>query len=112
MAIILNGNITADGNTSGASINNPNNGANIFQVIYASGDFGSGTLTVQISNDGGTTWYAATDSTGSVTLTDDGAVRTFLLGSNDPVSSTQVKIRLNLSGATNPDIDYIIADAR
>lgn len=116
MAVILtsadDGALTADGSTSGGNIKNPDNAASIYQMVAASGDFGSGTLAVEMSVDGGTTYFAVTDSSGAVTLTDDGAVRTFLLGPSRNQTAQQVKIRLTLSGATNPDIDYLIADCR
>lgn len=112
MAILINGTFAADGDSDAATIRNPNNGASPFQCIYASGDFGGGTITVEISNDGGVTFYAATDNAGDVTLTDDGAVRTFLLGANNSTSTQQIKMRLSLAGASSPDIDYTIADAK
>ena len=112
MAIILDENLTADGETEGAKIYNPNNGTNIYQVVYASGTFGGGTLTIQISNDGGTTWFAATNSVGNVTFTGDGADRLFLLAGDVRNNDKQIKVRGSLSGATSPDINVTIADVR
>lgn len=112
MSLIINENITANGNTEAATINNPNNGTNIFQVVYVSGTFGGGTVAVQISNDGGSTWFAATNSSGAVTFSADGAERLFLLGNSNPVAAHQIKLRCVLSGATGADINISVADVR
>lgn len=111
MALVLTGNFTADGNSDLGAIVNPNNGTTIYQVIYASGDFGAGTITPQWTIDG-TTFVGVTDDTGAVTLTDDDAVRIFLLGDNGLTSDRKVQLRLNLAGATNPDIQYRVMDCR
>jgi hypothetical protein len=112
MAIILRETLTGNGSTSGANIVNPNNGTDIFQTVSASGTFGSGTLTIEQSVDGGSTWFDVTDSVGTVTFTADGAVRTFLLGNNDPVAAEQIQIRGTLAGSTSPSLTVVIADCR
>lgn len=56
--------------------------------MVASGTFGSGTLTVQYSDDSGSTWY------GTKTLTASGDVE---------FSFPPGLVRMTLSGATGPD---------
>ena len=63
-----------------------------FYQIIANGTFGSGTITAYLSVDGGSNYY----TTGE-TLTADGII-TLNVKSGD-------KIKVVLSGATNPDID-------
>jgi len=110
--IIDSANLTANGSSNGGIITNPNNGATPFQSVYASGNFGGGTLTVQISNDNGSTWFAATDSAGSVAFTANGAATLYLLGSGDNIAVNQIKVRGTLAGSTSPDINLTIADCR
>lgn len=65
-------------------------------IVVASGTFGSGTVTLQVSPDGGTTWV----TTGK-TLTADGSVfQDFPAGS---------RLRVALTGATGPDLDVWIS---
>ena len=112
MSLIINENLAADGSTAEANIVNPNTGASPFQVVYASGDFGSGTLTVKVSNDGGTVWFDATDASGSVTLASNGAVKLTLLGATTNILTEQIKIRCTLVNSTNPDLNISLADCR
>jgi hypothetical protein len=61
-------------------------------TMIGEGTWGGGTLTLQISPDGGTTWVSTT-----VTLTDDGVV-----GVSNIIGT---HARLNLAGATSPSLD-------
>lgn len=110
MAILINQTLSANGSTDAADIVNPNNGATPYQMFGASGTFGGGTLALEMSVDGGTTWFAVTDSVGAVELTAAGAVITNILGDND--IPAVVKMRGTLSGATSPSIVVTITDAR
>lgn len=110
MALIIDQILTGNGSSGVGSIKNPNTGASPYQVVYASGTFGGGSLAIEISNDGGSTWFAATDSSGSVSFTSPGSARLFLLGNNNPVASSQIKIRGNLSGSTTPSLKFSVAD--
>jgi hypothetical protein len=112
MALIVDSNLTVNGSTEEGTIINPNNGVSPFQVVYASGSFGGGTLTVEISNDGGTSWFDATNSVGAVTFTASGAERLFLLGNANNVLAKKIKVRCTLAGATSPNINVSIADCR
>lgn len=58
--------------------------------FFGSGTFGSGTLTFQISVDGGTTWF----DIGSITA--KGALLALL---------PECSLRATLAGATNPELD-------
>ena len=110
MAQLINITLEANGSTDWATIVNPNNGATPYQMIAASGTFGSGSLALEMSVDGGTTAFAITDSVGAVALTAAGGVVTNILGDGNLPS--QVKIRATLSGATSPSVTVIITDAR
>jgi hypothetical protein len=111
MAIILSETLTADGSTAWADIVNPNNGGTPFQMVSAAGSgFGSGTATVEMSIDGGTTAFDVTDSAGAVAFTANGAVRTFALGNNNPAAANQTKMRVTMTGSTTPSVKIVIAD--
>lgn len=66
-----------------------------FYQVLANGTWGSGTLTIHLSPDGGTTYY----DTG-LALTDDGLL-TVNVKDGD-------KIKLVLAGATSPDLDIAV----
>jgi hypothetical protein len=67
-------------------------------LLLAAGTWGSGTITVQISPDGGTTWAALSDilGTGSAALTANGSVA-FI--------APPGQLRLDLSGSSGADLD-------
>jgi len=68
------------------------------RTAIITGDFGGGTVTIQISPDGGTTWVTMTDQDGTdKEWTDDATVT---IG---PLDSCHM--RFDLTGATNPDLD-------
>lgn len=82
-------NITGDGNTS--AVQHPGGSG----AFGAAGTFGGGTLTMEISFDGGTTWVDVLDS--AMTADD---VYAYALPA--------CLIRGNLSGASTPDIDIFV----
>lgn len=88
------GNLSADGNTAETRIQH-NDGTH----FAVSGTWGSGTITIQQKIN--ESWYPATYSTGAdITHTDDfNEVLYFREGDI---------VRLNLSGATSPDLDFAI----
>jgi len=89
-------NLTADGSTAAFAVEG-------LITIAATGTFGSGTLTVELSFDD-TTWFAATYESGaSAALSADGAVNIY----TGPCS-----MRCTLAGATTPDIDITYVAAR
>ena len=75
-------------NGSSGSQNVPLQGDYLF---FASGTWGGGTLTLQASPDGGTTWYTV------ATLSANGRSKVFL--------GTGEIVRVTLSGATTPTLD-------
>lgn len=87
------GTLDADGSTNTLTINPGDS-------IHAYGDFGGGTLTAQINIAG--TWYTLKDKDGSTStfaVTDDASC-----GFDYRLSN----VRLTLSGATSPDIDWTV----
>jgi len=68
--------------------------------VAAFGTFSGGSLAFELSYDGGTTWFAATDSSGeSAAISENGALN-IEVGTAD--------FRLTLSGATAPDINIVV----
>lgn len=90
--LTLQGSFSANGTSNSSQVR----GTKAF--IQASGSFGSGTLTAEVSFDGGVNWASPTDAK----LTASGAFQLDL-----PLNTF---IRLVLSGATSPAINFCIAD--
>lgn len=93
MPIRLSGTLTTNGKT--ASDKFPGG----MGTVHADGDFSSGTLSLEISSDGGTTF---TNGGESVQLTAEGLF-------NFTLPSDELVIRLDLTGASTPDIDWWIS---
>lgn len=88
-------NITDNGNVPSASPWYGHPGGRV--MFAAQGTFGSGTAALQFSLDEGTTW---TSIGGDASITASGAG-----GAELP----PCLVRVNLSGATSPDLDIVIA---
>lgn len=93
MPVRSNGTFTANGQSPGVAF--PGGSG----TVQADGTFGAGTLSLEVSSDGGTTY---TNGGTSVQLTAEGLFN-FNLPSDD------LMIRLDLTGATSPDIDWWIS---
>lgn len=97
MAEILSGTFTSNTNSSTFNIMQPSGGSG---VVLAAGTWDSGTLTLQISPDNGTTWISS-GSEGQ--LTADGFFK-YEFNSNMGADSIA---RLNLAGGGGSlDVDY------
>ena len=81
-------NLTADGSTAALQFQGEGS-------FNAAGTYGGGTLTIEASFDGGTTWVAQTDGT----LLADGTLN---------IKIGPCFIRGTLAGSTTPDIDISI----
>lgn len=70
-------------------------------TLFVTGDFGSGTVTLQASPDNGTTWVGVPDAAGNtVSFTANGIIN-FELFSNP---ENPVMLRYNLAGSSSPAI--------
>lgn len=109
MANILRETVSADGNSTAVTWESrrkdtPNRG-----TVWAYGTFGGGTASLEASPDGGTTWVAILDQSGTaITFTANGVVNFELYADQDPIAANKTKIRLTLAGATAPTLNYII----
>lgn len=117
MALIIDGTLTADGDLTDAEGNDTftwkpiRKEAPLRGTIFVYGDFGSGTLTANVSPDGGTTFIAIPDATGADTaFTSDGVVNFELYGSGDPIKENSVKLQFTLAGSTDPDLNVRVFD--
>ena len=112
MARILDTTVSADGdidlNWEPARKEMPNRGT--IHIFGGGGnDFGGGTVAVQVSPDGGTTYFNLLDLQGNaISATTDEMNNFELYANGDTISAKKVKIRLALTGSTNPTIRYII----
>lgn len=97
---IVTGTLSADGSSNVAKLVSGKG------TIAAAGDFGGGTLTLNISYDSGVTFVPALAdvvNAENAALTDDGAFMYEVVGGEG------CQVKLVLSGSTAPDIDYWIA---
>ncbi len=88
------GAFTADGNQL-IELTGPRGTTGSFNTLYANGDFGGGTLNIEVSPDGGTTWFAITETE----LTVVGLV-------NFQAEFSHNGLRVVLAGATAPSLNY------
>lgn len=93
MPVVEEGTFTVNGNSPG--VNFPGGSG----TIHADGDFGGGTLSLEVSSDLGTTF---TNGGETVQLTAEGLF-------NFTLPSDGLIVRLNLTSATAPDIDWWIS---
>lgn len=93
MPVRSNGTFTANGQSTGVPFPG---GAG---TVHADGTFGSGTLSLEVSSDGGTTY---TNGGTSVQLTAEGLF-------NFTLPSDELIVRLDLAGATSPTIAWWIS---
>ncbi len=114
MAQILRQILTADGATDAVTWTNPNNGTLPVGTCHAFGTFGSGTVTLQVSPDNGSTWIDILDEVGNpVAFTANGSKNfTIASTSNNPIASEITRLRFNLAGSTAPSLTLVIADVR
>lgn len=116
MARIADVTVTADGNTDRdwkpVRKDTPNR-ATVYVFGGGGNNFGSGTVTLKVSPDGGTTFIDIPDAAGtSITFTANGMTNFELYANGDILSAGRVIIRLALAGSTAPTIRYIIDDVR
>lgn len=104
-------NLTADGTTLIATLNQKHKWPTNEIGIHAHGTYGSGTLTFQYSMDGGTTKVTIKDgpstSASDVSYTASGG---FTWKSPVTTGGQAVLLYAVLSGATSPDIDVYVID--
>jgi len=93
MPVLAEGTLTANGNSPNIAFPGGTG------TVQADSDFGGGTLSLEVSSDTGTTF---TNGGETVQLTAEGLFN-FTLPSNGLI------VRLNLAGATGPDIDWWIS---
>lgn len=98
---------TADGSNLLCNVKK-SNGAYEASVSF-SGGFGSGTGTIQVSYDGGTTktTVAAADGQTAISTT---AEKSFYFKLGQSSSNTPIKLYATLTGSTNPTLTVNLAD--
>lgn len=87
-------NLTADGTSEEVQIEGRIN-------VAAFGDFGSGSLAVELSYDGGVSWFAATG--------EGGTSISFTNGDSVLIEVGEASVRFNLSGATSPSLTIYLS---
>lgn len=109
MAIISTGTFVADGQSNVFTVNLSGRSSGIETItISAQGDFGGGSLALQMTLDGGTTWSNIPDPNSLNPLSADGEFN--YRAAPYPTGGGNKKYRLNLSGSTTPDVTYMVTD--
>lgn len=105
--------ITADGSTAVCQIDRRRSDANMWQgSVFISGTFGSGTVKIQYSPDGGTTKFDAKDFTGTaMSATSASTFVTQPQGNGDKLSD-YITVYATMSGSTNPAVTVTLFDNR
>lgn len=100
MAKRISGTFTADGSSTvfQPAVRATIGGSAKPDTLMATGIWGSGTITVEVSPDG-TTWISLTDGADTASLSANGALN---FQANVPFA------RLTMSGSTTPNVDYWI----
>lgn len=105
MGTFFEGTFDDNGNSDVFKIRQPRRASDkVVVTLAAYGTFGSGTLALQFSLDG-TNFTTITDGTTSAELTATG----MFSHEHAPFDKEDITYRLNLSGATSPDITYKLA---
>ena len=107
MALLATLTLTANGRESLRLYNHPTGQANRVSYI-ASGTFDSGTVSVQLSPDAGSTWVDNIDNGSPVAFT---AADARAIEANSD-SNAPVVLGFNLTGATSPSITIKVYDNR
>lgn len=101
--------ISADGDTYLCDVVKPRALTDWFATIHAYGTWGSGTLTLKTSADGGTTKIAI--PTADFELTANGSKNIDKLGVSDKLDGA-IKVYASLAGATSPSLTVTAHDNR
>ena len=101
--------LTANGRSDTLTVKNSprGNGSNITKTIFVTGDFRTGTATLQATLDDGTTWFNVTNASGNVEFTEDSGVNIDIASD----AENPVKVAINLTGATSPNLILTVFDA-
>ena len=99
-------NLTADGSTFIGKAQSPDRLYTAYLSI--SGTFGSGTVTVQTSADGGTTKLDLEDAGSAITATADKNLNIQIPATS--FSDDAAEVYLTVSGSSSPDIDVVVID--
>jgi len=101
--------VTTNTESSTITLINPRSGGDsVFKTIGIQGTFGSGTATLEVTIDGGTTWIPFTSAGAAVEYTVND-VRNMRVCSD---AKEPIKLRFALTGATTPSIQMIVYDVR
>lgn len=101
--------LTIDGNeTVFVKCKNARNGRTQSYTAVLYGDFGSGTVTAQVSADGGSTYVNIQESGSDVTFTANGA-KEFVINSDE---MNPVYLAFTMSGSSSPDLVIRVYDGR
>jgi hypothetical protein len=107
------GTITADGATAICVIDRRRSDANNWQgTIFIGGTFGSGTVKVQFSPDGGITKFDASDWSGNPMYTSENAMFVNQPMSNGDRNQDYITLYAVMSGSTSPSVTVTVFDNR
>lgn len=104
---------TADGDALLTKIKKPRHADHYSATVFIYGSsFGSGTVTIQLSPDGGTTKITAKDSSGSDVTAAANSSFVLPVAGNGSDSDEFISLYANLNGSTSPSITIDVFDNR
>lgn len=104
--------LAADGTAVIATLDRRRDSNNWNGTFFIHGTFGSGTLVIQASPDGGTTKVALKDFTGNAISATSAAVFNSQPMGNTNINTKQITLYAVLSGSTNPVLSVDLFDNR
>lgn len=102
-------NLSANGDVYVCTIRRPSGGGIWSGRFLVYGTFGSGTVALKLSPDGGTTKISLKDSAGAIAITSNDVVDMPISGYSDK-NNESLTIYASLSGATSPSITIEVWD--
>jgi len=106
-------NLDADGRTGLITVVSPRSGGDSTRMsIFVQGTFGGGTAALEVSADDGTTWIPVVDDTGAAITFTANAQRNLCLVCVAENEGPPIKISIDLTGSTSPDLNFIVYNVR
>lgn len=105
--------MSADASTVLANIHRRADSQSYAGSFFAQGTFGSGTVTLQVSIDGGTTKITVKDVLGNNVSLSANGYQNFVLGNpSTDLGADQITLYATLVGSTNPSLTVALFDNR
>lgn len=102
--------ISGNGDTQICNIKRPSGADNWVGTVFIYGTFGSGTITLQLSPNAGTTKITAKDSSGTAVTATANDIRVIPVSGTGSSNSENISIWVNMAGSTSPSVTVEVWD--